>query len=59
VRLDSGGAYDDSKLTCVGCFGPSDKVFDWIADRLAEGLTGIDAWGSTIPPRCRHRVGTV
>jgi hypothetical protein len=41
VRPDPGGASDDSKLTGVRCFSPSDKVSDWIADRLAEGHTGI------------------
>jgi hypothetical protein len=45
VRPDPGGASDDSKLTGLGCFSPSDKVSDWIADRLAEGPTGIGAWG--------------
>jgi hypothetical protein len=45
VRPDPGGAFDDSKLTGFGCFCPSDKVTDWVADRLAEGPTGIDAWG--------------
>jgi hypothetical protein len=45
VTPDPGGASDDSKLTGFGCFSPSDKVSDWIADRLAEGPTGIDARG--------------
>jgi hypothetical protein len=45
MRLDPGGAFDDSKLTGFGCFNPSDKVSDWIADRLAQGPTGIGAWG--------------
>jgi hypothetical protein len=45
VRLDPGGAPDDSKLTGFGCFSPSDNVSDWIADRLAEDSTGIGAWG--------------
>jgi hypothetical protein len=45
VRPDSGGASDDSKMTGFGCSGPSDKVSDRIADRLAEGPTGIGAWG--------------
>jgi hypothetical protein len=58
VRPDPGGASDDRKLTGIECFSPNDKVSDWIADRLAEGSTGIAAWGSTIPPWCRHRVGT-
>jgi hypothetical protein len=44
MRLDPGGATDDCKLTRFGCFSPSDKVSDWIADRLAEGPTGIVAW---------------
>jgi hypothetical protein len=44
MRLDPGAACD--------------KVSDWIASRLAEGPTGIVAWGSTIPLWCRHRVGT-
>jgi hypothetical protein len=43
VSSDPGGASDDSKLTGFGCFGPSDKVSDWIADRLAEGPTEIVA----------------
>jgi hypothetical protein len=29
------------------------------ADRLADGPTVLAAEGSTIPPRCRQRVGTV
>jgi hypothetical protein len=59
VRLDSGEALDDRKLTGFECSGPSDKVSDWIADRLAEDLTGIVAWGTaSLPWRC-HRVGTV
>jgi hypothetical protein len=24
-------------------FGPSDQVFDWMADRLADGPTGLAA----------------
>jgi hypothetical protein len=44
VRSVLGGASDDRKLTSFGCFSPSDKVSDWIADRLAEGPTGICAW---------------
>jgi hypothetical protein len=44
MRPDSGGASDDSKLTGFGCFGPSEKASDWIADRLAEGPTGNGAW---------------
>jgi hypothetical protein len=45
MRLNPGGAPDDRKLTGFGCFSPSSKVSDWIADRLAEGSTGIGAWG--------------
>jgi hypothetical protein len=30
MRPDPGRASDDNKLTGFGCFGPSDKVFDWI-----------------------------
>jgi hypothetical protein len=26
-------------------FGPSDKVFDWMAERLLEGPTGLVSWG--------------
>jgi hypothetical protein len=43
VRLDPGGAFEDSKLTGFGCFSPSDKSSDWMADRLAEIPTGIGA----------------
>jgi hypothetical protein len=43
TRLEPGGASDDSELTGFGCFGPSDKVSDWIADRLADGSTHIGA----------------
>jgi hypothetical protein len=50
VRPDPGGAFDDSKLISFDCFSPSDIVSDWMADRLAEGPTGIGAWGSTISP---------
>jgi hypothetical protein len=59
MRLDPGGPFNDRKLTGLGCFGPGDKGSVWIADRLAEGPTGIAACGSTIPHWCRHRVGTV
>jgi hypothetical protein len=59
MSLASGGASDDSKLTGFGCFGPSDKVSDWIADQVAEGPTGIDPWEVDYLPLCRHRVGTV
>jgi hypothetical protein len=45
MRLDPDEAFDDSKLTGLGCFSPSDKAYDWIADRLAEGPTGIAKWG--------------
>jgi hypothetical protein len=46
MRLDPGGASDDSELTGFGCFSPSDKAPDWIiGNRLAEGPTGIVAWG--------------
>jgi hypothetical protein len=45
VRPDHGGTPDDSKLTGLDAIGPSDQVFDWMADRLAEGPTGRLAWG--------------
>jgi hypothetical protein len=45
VKADPGGTFDDSKLTGFGCFSPSGKVSDWMADRLAEGPIGIAAWG--------------
>jgi hypothetical protein len=45
VRPDSRGASDDSKLTGFEYFSPSDKVSDWIADRLTEVSTGTGAWG--------------
>jgi hypothetical protein len=45
MRPDPGGASDERKLAGFGCFGPSNKVSDWIASRLAEGPTGIVAWG--------------
>jgi hypothetical protein len=45
VSSDPSGAADDSKLSGFGCCSPSDKASDWIADRLAEGPTGIVAWG--------------
>jgi hypothetical protein len=45
MRLDTGGVSDDSKMTGFGCFSPIDKASDWIADRLAEGPTGVVAWG--------------
>jgi hypothetical protein len=56
---DPGGVFDDSKLTSFGCFSPSDKASDWIANRLAKGPTGIGAWGSAIQNWWRHCVGTV
>jgi hypothetical protein len=45
VRPDLGETSGDSKLTGFGCFSQSGKVSDWMADRLAEGRTGIGAWG--------------
>jgi hypothetical protein len=45
VRPDPGGASDNSKQTGFGSFSPSDKVSDWISDRLVEGPTDIAAWG--------------
>jgi hypothetical protein len=45
MKINPGGASDDHKLTGSGCFGPSGKVSVWIAERLAEGPTGIVAWG--------------
>jgi hypothetical protein len=45
VKPDLGGASGNSKLAGFGCFGPSDKASDWIADRLTEGPTGIGVWG--------------
>jgi hypothetical protein len=59
VRLDPGGTSDDRKLTGFRCFGQSDKVSDWIADRLAEVSSGIVAWGVDYSVCRRHRVGTV
>jgi hypothetical protein len=58
MKPEPGGASDDCKLTGFGCFSPSYKVSDWIADRLAEGTTGIAAWGVDYF-WCRHRVGNV
>jgi hypothetical protein len=40
VRPDSDETPDDRKLTD---FGPSDQVFDLMADRLADGPTGLAA----------------
>jgi hypothetical protein len=60
VRPNPGGASDDIKLTGFGCFSPSDKASDWIADRLAEGPTGIGAWGvdysAVVSSPCWHCV---
>jgi hypothetical protein len=36
MRPDPGGASDDHKLNGFGCFGPGDKVSDWIS-RSASG----------------------
>jgi hypothetical protein len=56
VRTDPIGTSDDSKLTGFGRFGPSDKVFDWMPDRLAEGPTclvalRVDYPASVLSPR--------
>jgi hypothetical protein len=59
VRSDPDETPDDSKLTGFGCFRQSDKASDWIADRLAEGPTGIGAWVIDYSALSRHRVGTV
>jgi hypothetical protein len=59
VRPYPGGAFDDSKLTGFGCFSPSDKLSDRIADRLAEGPTGIGAWGVVCFALVSHRFGIV
>jgi hypothetical protein len=41
VRPDPDEMPDDSKLTgFLDNFGPSDQVFDWMGDRLAEVPTG-------------------
>jgi hypothetical protein len=45
VKPDPSGACNDCKLTGFGGFSPSDKASDWIANRLADGPTGIGAWG--------------
>jgi hypothetical protein len=45
VRPDHGGTPDDRKLTGLDDFGPSDQVFDWMADRLADGPTRLVVWG--------------
>jgi hypothetical protein len=37
VSPDPGGTFDDNKMTGFGCFSPSDKVSDWIADRAGGG----------------------
>jgi hypothetical protein len=44
VKPDQGGTPDDSKLTGFYDFGPSDKIFDWMADRPSDGPTGLFAW---------------
>jgi hypothetical protein len=56
MRLDPGGDFDDRKLAGLGWFGTSEKLFDWIADRLAKGAARNFAWGSTVSPWLRHRV---
>jgi hypothetical protein len=63
VRPDPHGAFVDSKINGFGCFSPSDKASDWIADRLAEGHTGIGAWDVDFPFRvvtalalCNHHL---
>jgi hypothetical protein len=43
MTIDPSGASDDRKLTGLGCFGPSDQVFDLMAGRLADGPTGLAA----------------
>jgi hypothetical protein len=45
VRRDPSGVSDDRRLIGFGCFGPIDKASDWIVSRLAEGPSGIVAWG--------------
>jgi hypothetical protein len=47
-----------AKRLVLGDFGSSDQVFDWMADRLADGATGIVAWrveysASVSTPRCQ------
>jgi hypothetical protein len=60
MRTDPNETPDDTKLTGLGCLSPSDKISDWIADRLAEGPTGIATWGvvyfALVPSPRRHRV---
>jgi hypothetical protein len=48
VRTDHGETSDDSKLTGLDDFGPSDQVFDWMAGRLTEDPTGRVAWGGRL-----------
>jgi hypothetical protein len=45
VRLDPDGTPDSSKLTGLDILVPIDQVFDWMADRLADGPTGLVARG--------------
>jgi hypothetical protein len=47
VRLDPDETpYDRNKnWLALDDFGPSDQVFDWMDDRLAESHTGRVAWG--------------
>jgi hypothetical protein len=37
-----------AKLLVLDDFGPNDQVFDWMADGLAEGPTGLVAWRSLL-----------
>jgi hypothetical protein len=43
VRPDPDETPDDRKLTGFDDFGPSDQVIDLMADRLADGPTGLSA----------------
>jgi hypothetical protein len=45
VRPDLDETPDDRKLTGLDDFGSSEQVIDLTADRLANGPTGLAAWG--------------
>jgi hypothetical protein len=58
VRLDSDETPDDSDWFRMILDRVIQYLIGW-ADRLAEALQAVQPGGSIIPPRCRHRVGTV
>jgi hypothetical protein len=59
MRIDPGGPSDDRKLTGFGCLARVTKHLIGSPIGWQRALQAMSQGGSTIPPWCRRRVGTV